>query len=96
VLSSERALQFELAAILICMSNNLLVRYIKTVLESVKDARVPNQLLDAPDSEKEKKDEVEDVNEFSGVGAIAGYTAPLGADPGAMGRKKNAAKRKKK
>ena len=69
------------------------------VLESAGNARVPNQLVDASDSDSKQgkqKDEVEDVNEFSGAGAIAGYTAPLGASPDAMGRQKNAPRRRRK
>lgn len=62
------------------MNKDILVKYIRLVLESTKDARVPNQLIDDTDetSSEKKKDEVEDVVEFSGCGAIAGYTAPLG------------------
>jgi hypothetical protein len=81
--------------------SNLLVRYIKLLVrEAVKDARVPNQLIDPTDTESEKgseeeKGNAENVQEFSGCGAIAGYTAPLGANPDEMGRKKNAPKHKK-
>jgi hypothetical protein len=80
------------------MGKTLLVRYVRMVLESARDARVPNQLIE-PDTGSEdgkKRDEVEDVNEFSGVGAVAGYTAPLGANPDAMGRRKNAGKKRRK
>jgi hypothetical protein len=71
------------------MSKALLVRYIRAAVAEAKLARVPNQLM-APEEEGGKEDEaVEDVNEFSGVGAIAGYTGPLGTDPDKLGRKKN-------
>lgn len=81
--------------------NKLLASYIRaTIMEMVKDARVPNQLLD-PEGSQEDKDKgsegVEDVKEFAAIagGAIAGYTAPLGVDPDKLGRKKNAPSRKK-
>ena len=78
------------------MSEKLLMRFIRLALAEAHPARVPNQLV--PDSvETEKQDEGhEDINEFSGVGAIAGYTAPLGMDPDKLGRRKNASRRKKK
>jgi hypothetical protein len=63
------------------MKVSLLKEYVKAYLAEFKDARVPNQLVsDEPSTEDKDKDEVEDVKEFSGVGAIAGYTAPLGAE----------------
>lgn len=75
------------------MSRKLLVRYIKEAIAETKLARVPNQLL-SPKEESGKNDDeaVENVNEFSGVGSIAGYTAPLGMDPDELGRKKNSHK----
>jgi hypothetical protein len=78
------------------VSKALLARYIRLVIEA-RNARVPNQLLDASDTEsgEKEKDEVEDVNEFSGVGAVAGYTAPLGMSPDDLGRKKGRTRRKK-
>ena len=77
--------------------SNLLVRYIKLMIAEALDARVPQQLVKA-DSEKDNeqndtKKVDQDVNEFSGVGSIVGYSAPLGADPKLIGRKNN--KRKK-
>lgn len=78
--------------------SNLLVRYIRLAVNEACNARVPQQLVKA-DSEKgdgSKDDSLEadqGVNEFSGVGSVAGYTGPLGADPDLLGRKKN--KRKK-
>jgi hypothetical protein len=72
------------------MSNQLLVRYIRLIMQEARDARVPQQLLAPEDSEKgSEKDEVENVVEFSGVGAIAGYTAPLGMSPGKKKRTRN-------
>lgn len=60
------------------------------VLESAKDARIPNQLVGNEDSETDKKKkEKQDIDEFSGVGAVMGYSAPLGMNPDDMGRKKN-------
>lgn len=69
----------------------LLSRYIRLVIESTftKDARVPSQLIDA-DSGEESGD---DVNEFSGVGAIAGFTAPLGMSAGDLNGKKKKTQR---
>lgn len=63
-------------------------------------ARVPQQLVsptavnDKEKEEEEPKDMIRDegeVNEFSGVGAVAGYSAPLGMSPDKLGRKKNKA-----
>ena len=66
------------------MSKTLLVRYIKLVLEG-EQARVPNQLLDISDKDKEEKDadEVEDVQEFCAVGS--GGAGGAGAAPQIMG-----------
>lgn len=77
------------------MSKALLVKYIQAAVVEAKLARVPNQLM-APDEDSGKGDEdeaVENVNEFSGVGAIAGYSGPLGMDPDKLGRKKNSRKK---
>ena len=80
--------------------SKLLSEYIRLALSEAGLARVPQQLLspdtvkDAEDGEEEPKDMLRDegsVNEFSGVGAIAGYTAPLGMSPDRLGRKKNKA-----
>lgn len=70
--------------------SNLLMRYIRLALAEAHLARVPQQLV-TPDSTDSGQDEAaaENVNEFSGVGAIAGYTAPLGMSPDRLGRKKN-------
>lgn len=74
------------------MSNKLLVEYIRLALAESGLARVPNQLL-SPNAESEqeedKEDGIEDVQEFSGVGAIVGYSAPLGMSSDKLGRKKN-------
>lgn len=71
------------------MGKQLLVRYLRMAVAEAKLARVPNQLVE-PDSERDKDEAAEDVNEFSGVGSIAGYSGPLGMDPDKLGRKKNA------
>jgi hypothetical protein len=78
------------------MSKQLLVRYLRLAVAEAKQARVPNQLIE-PDSvnSKEEGSEVEHVDEFSGVGAIAGYTAPLGMSPDDLGRKKGRSRRRK-
>ena len=78
-------------------NKTLLVRFIRLALSEAHLARVPNQLIDPDDQEEvgtSNEDEVEEVNEFSGVGAIAGYSAPLGMDPDLLGRKKNKPHRK--
>lgn len=41
-------------------------------------------------------EELEKLDEFSGTGAIVGYTLPLGMDPDAMNVKKKKKSRKKK
>lgn len=70
------------------------MRYIKMVLREAGLARVPNQLLSTDAAENGKRnaedETTEDVNEFSSAGSIAGYSAPLGVNPDALGRKKNA------
>ena len=49
-----------------------------------------NVLLDKSDTDKFKEEEGSSyMTEFSGVGAVAGYTAPLGMNPDVVGRKKN-------
>lgn len=76
------------------MSGSLLERYIRMVVVETKLARVPNQLLPPTEEKGQEDDEAdESVNEFSGVGAIAGYSAPLGMDPDKLGRKKNSRKK---
>lgn len=63
------------------------------MVKEARDARVPQQLLSPTEDSGEKgsENEVEDVVEFAAVGAasVAGYTAPLGMSPDAVGRKKN-------
>lgn len=82
------------------MSNFLLEEFIRLILVENPDARVPTQLL-SPDEvkgDKEGKDhdvENQGIEEFSGAGAIAGYTLPLGMNPDAAGRRKNKSQRKK-
>lgn len=84
--------------------NVLLRRYIRSILLEIQDnARVPNQMPGTKkpgeeDKQKDKEDEVEELDEFSGAGAIAGFAAPLGytsmdaEGPGARGERR---KRKK-
>jgi hypothetical protein len=69
------------------MGKRLLVRYIREVVESHL-ARVPNQLV-SDDRQEGDGEADEGMDEFAGVGGIAGYTAPLGMDPDRLGRKKN-------
>ena len=71
------------------------MRYIRLALEEARLARVPQQLL-SPDADSEDGSEDEDVNEYSGVGAIVGYSAPLGVNPDALGRQKNRVPRRGK
>lgn len=84
--------------------NVLLRRYIRSILLEIQgSARVPNQMPGTKkpgeeDKQKDKEDEVEELDEFSGAGAIAGFAAPLGytgmdaEGPGAKGERR---KRKK-
>lgn len=77
------------------VSTTLLKRYIRLALAEAHLARVPQQLL-SPDQETDNRDEdegEEDVNEFSGVGSIVGYSVPLGMDPDRLGRQKNRRKK---
>lgn len=80
--------------------NVLLRRYIRSILLEIQDnARVPNQMPGTKkpgeeDKQKDKEDEVEELDEFSGAGAIAGFAAPLGytgmdaEGPGAKGERR--------
>ena len=64
------------------MSSSLLVKYIRMILESEMNPRVPAQLVNTKKSgksEKENENE-EDVNEFSGVGNIVGYIGTMAPD----------------
>lgn len=75
---------------------NLLMEYIRLALREARLARVPQQLMPlSTESGTEEDGNEENVQEFSGVGAIAGYTAPLGMSPDRLGRKKNRPRRKK-
>jgi hypothetical protein len=77
------------------MSKALLAKFIKLAIEEAHSARVPQQLLQPSDKEEgQGSDEEQDVQEFSGVGAVAGFTAPLGSGP--FGDAKASSKRKKK
>lgn len=53
------------------------MRYIRLAVNEAKLARVPNQLIE-PDADKDPEDEASS-NEHSGVGAIGGFSAPLGS-----------------
>lgn len=82
--------------------NVLLRRYIRSILlEMQGNARVPNQMPGTKkpgdqDRKKDNEDEAEELDEFSGTGAIAGFAAPLGytgmdtEGPGAKGRTQQA------
>ena len=65
------------------MNEFLLRRYIREIVES---HQAPEDL-----EEEDSLDE-DDLNEFSGVGAIAGYTAPLGATSDDMGAERGSKK----
>jgi len=56
------------------VNKQLLVQYVKLILEADRDARVPNQLLEPQENESEQEDsgKAEDVVEFSGTGAVVG------------------------
>lgn len=55
------------------MNKHLLTDYIRLLVKESND----------------QQEELDDsLEEFSGVGAIAGYTGPLGMDPDKLGRKK--------
>ncbi len=74
------------------MDSALLRRYVKLILSETPLARVPTQLMPPKDNgEVKKDDELDDENEldeFSGCGAVAGFTAPLGMDSDPSKRKK--------
>ena len=82
--------------------NALLRKYIREIVLEIKtNPSVANQLPGTPkpgEKENKEEDEVEELDEFSGAGAIAGFTAPLGLSgqdvegPGSRGERK---KRKK-
>jgi hypothetical protein len=76
--------------------NKLLKEFVRLALrEATPLARVPNQLLSIDDEGKEDVED-EEVCEFSGVGAVAGYALPLGMNPDSAGRGKNRLQQKKK
>jgi len=75
--------------------SDLLRQYIKSIiLEMQGNAHVPNQMVGSskPGEDKES-DKEEEIDEFSGAGAIAGFAAPLGytgkdaEGPGAKGER---------
>ena len=80
------------------MSKNLLAKFICEVLaEMDRPARVPQQLIspdDVEDGNKDEGNETEAVDEFSSCASVAGYSAPLGMSPDALGRKKNRSAKK--
>ena len=59
-------------------------------------ARVPQQLV-SPDGEQsgttDDNEEAEDVKEFSGAGAAAGFTLPLGMSPTSIDSQKKPSRR---
>jgi len=76
----------------------LLRRYIRSIILEIEgNAHVPNQMPGTKkpgDSDKDEDEvEVEELGEFSGAGAIAGFAAPLGytgkdaEGPGAKGER---------
>lgn len=73
------------------MSRELLVRYLRLVIGESRNANVPTQLIEPDSVDDNDKRNLDQVDEFSGVGAVAvaGYTAPLGISPDKLGRKKN-------
>lgn len=72
--------------------SKLLEEFIRLTMAETPLARVPTQLLPPEGNKENKRDEEEEneeeVSEFSGVGAIAGYTLPLGMQPCVMRDKK--------
>jgi hypothetical protein len=77
------------------MGTNTLKAFIKEVLsEQEHDARVPQQLISPEDaSNSEESDNADEcdmttgLDEFSGAGAVAGMTLPLGMSPSNTTRK---------
>lgn len=61
-----------------------LKEYIELVLTT------ENSMLESDDSNSEEETDDEVIDEFSGVGGIAGYTLPLGVSPTDVdGKKRN-------
>jgi hypothetical protein len=74
----------------------LLRRYIRSIILEIEgNAHVPNQMpgTKKPGDSDKDEDEGEELGEFSGAGAIAGFAAPLGytgkdaEGPGAKGER---------
>lgn len=61
------------------MTKRLISQYIKLIID---------ESLEIDKNQENESLEDEALDEFSGVGAIAGYTGPLGIDPDKLGRKK--------
>jgi hypothetical protein len=91
------------------MDLTLLKEYLDLLLSEQANARVPQQLVSKSNSvksakstkkdDKDRLDQKQNVDEFSGVGAIMGYMAPLGAsadDVNANKRKNSYEKKSKK
>jgi hypothetical protein len=76
--------------------SGLLIDYIRLALRETRLARVPQQLQPVPreDGTEEDGNDEENVQEFSGIASVAGYTGPLGMSPDKLGRKKNRPRRK--
>jgi hypothetical protein len=82
---------------------SLLEEFIRLVIEG-QSARVPNQLISPEEASTEDSGSEDEwdvgqensVEEFSGAGAIAGFTLPLGMSPGDVnvGSRRNKKKRK--
>ena len=71
------------------MSRELLVRYLRLAIGESRNANVPTQLIEPDSVDDNDKRNLDQVDEFSGAGAVAGYIAPLGMSPDKLGRKKN-------
>ena len=88
------------------MSERLLRRYVRLLAEVETDPRVSSQLLEPEDEEEKARGTPssdadtgeEELEEFSscGGGNIVGYSLPLGMDPDAAGRRKNAPPKKRR
>ena len=69
------------------------MEYIRLALREARLARVPQQLMPLPaeigtEEEDQGIEDKENVQEFSGVGAISGMSLPLGMSPKSKRSKK--------